>query len=316
LHHHEAKLNICINRQPVNTPWGGGAHFFNAFHTFAPQITNVPMQKGFLPNHFDVILLAGLDGDGPNISLEQALAYKAYIARDGKDVKIVLRANENDARKGTNNVDKRWMAAFQIADGVVFVSHWLRQYFAEKGYYSDKDTVIINGVDSEIFKPAKKLDNDLINIVTHHWSNNPLKGFDFYDKLDQFVGLNRDKYSFTYIGRDRDSFKNTKVVKPLVGKALGAELGKYDIYLSASRADPLPNHILESLACELPTYVHIDGGGAVEAAGKSHAYSTWEDFLAILKSKDFAHNDAIQLTDWKTCIQQYISYFEVLNANS
>jgi hypothetical protein len=32
----------------------------------------------------------------------------------------------------------------------------------------------------------------------------------------------------------------------MFGKELGDELGKYDVYASASRFDPGPNHIIES----------------------------------------------------------------------
>ena len=46
-----------------------------------------------------------------------------------------------------------------------------------------------------------------------------MKGFDFYNQLDEFVGEN-DEFTFTYIGREIGSFKNTNVVEPLFGEAL------------------------------------------------------------------------------------------------
>ena len=43
---------------------------------------------------------------------------------------------------------------------------------------------------------AAKINNKKVNIVTHHWSDNYLKGFDVYDKLDEFVKENND-FTFT-----------------------------------------------------------------------------------------------------------------------
>lgn len=302
-----------INRQPINSAWGGGAHFFNAFHRFIPVLTGQQLAPANLMcDPVSVILLAGLVNDGSGCSFEQALAYRDLMRSCGHSVKIVVRVNENDARKGTSGTDEAWMHACFLADGAVFVSHWLRQYFKSKGYYRKSDTVIVNGVDREIFKPSEKLDNGLINIVTHHWSNHPLKGFDVYDQLDEYVGKHSDRFSFTYIGRERNSFKHSRVIKPLYGRVLGEELGKYDIYVSASRFDPSPNHCLEALACELPTYVHKDGGGAVELCGGSHSYDDWEHLKSIIEGHDYAANTAIQLNSWKDCVQEYVDYFQSL----
>jgi glycosyltransferase involved in cell wall biosynthesis len=186
----------------------------------------------------------------------------------------------------------------------VFLSHWLKDYYTEKDIKCKKSHVILNGVDRNIYKPRQKFNNGKVNIVTHHWSNNQLKGFDIYEQLDEFVGKNSDKYSFTYIGRDRFTFKNTNVIRPMFGEKLGEELGKYDVYISASRFDPGPNHILESLACKIPTYVHNAGGGCVEFAGKEFSFSTLEQFISKI-SESSKMNDCSVLRSWEDCVKQY-----------
>ena len=123
-----------------------------------------------------------------------------------------------------------------------------------------------------------------------------------YDKLDEFVGNNKD-FTFTYIGRDRGSFKNTNIIAPLHGKNLYNELKKYDIYISGSRFDPGPNHILESLACNLPTYVHEEGGGCVEFAGNTHTFNSFVDLRKVLEGKIFKQN-ITKAYNWKESIQK------------
>ena len=134
-----------------------------------------------------------------------------------------------------------------------------------------------------------------------------MKGFDVYDKIDEFVGEN-DNFTFTYIGRENGTFKNTKVVRPLFGEALGRELGRYDLYISASKYDPGPNHILESLACKIPTYVHENGGGCVEFAGENMCFTNFEQLLNIIFSKKY-ENNTLDPDSWEDCLD---AYFEII----
>ena len=301
-------MRIYINRASIQGPWGGGAHFINAAHeyinTFGHQVEATSSNAS--P---DVILLAGIDNDGKGISAEQAIMYKS-IMNNQRDVKIVLRVNENDARKGTNHVDSKLVEISKHIDGTVFVSDWLKDYFLRRGWACQNYKVIKNGVNREIFYSQQKLNNNKTNLVTHHWSDNYMKGFDIYDEIDKFIGTPEgSNYTFTYIGRDRGTFKNTSVIKPLYGKKLGEELGKYDVYVSASRFDPGPNHVIESIACQIPTYVHSDGGGSVEFAGKEFCYSTWKELKTILLERKFKNNEQ-NFSDWKTCIENYVKFFE------
>lgn len=285
--------------------------FTKALHEWLPQQGHEVIPAESMTVAPDVILLTGLDNDGHGgISAEQAISYKMLMEAHGRDVKLVLRVNENDARKGTAHVDSYLMKLFPHMDGIVFVSDWLHRYFAEKGWSGGNCKVIYNGVDQSVFKRLDATPNNLNNIVAHHWSDNYMKGFDIYEKLDEWIGKNPG-FTFTYIGRDRGTFKNTKVIKPLSGKRLGEELGKYDVYVSASRFDPGPNHILEALACGMPTFVHKDGGGCVEFAGADHAYSNWDELEALLVAGAWNGNsNAIRLSSWQTCVQEYSTFLE------
>lgn len=307
-------MQVYINRRVHRGPYGGGNLFVKAYHELAPKTSGVEVlinQDGSI--NPEVILLAGLENEYPDISAEQAIMYKSYVK---PDCQLILRVNENDARKGTSHMDDILLKISEHVDGTVFVSEWLQNYFMEKGWVCKNNTVIYNGVDREIFKPYPKLNNGKVNIVAHHWSDNRMKGADIYEELDKFIGENSDKFTFTYIGRHQCDFKHTKVVKPLSGQALGEELGKYDVYVSASRFDPGPNHILEALACELPTYVHKDGGGCVEFAGENAVYERFNHLAlylnahADMRAPSLAAINTFTPPSWQDCVKKYNDFLE------
>jgi hypothetical protein len=301
-------MKIYINRNSVVGPWGGGAHWINAMHELTPKFGHSICD---LENEPNILLAAGIDPDQQKMSANTCLHYKWNEARHGKKVKVFLRVNDNDARKGTNGVDAELIRLSEFVDGTIFVSEWLKDYFDEKGWKCKNNTVIVNGVDKEIFKPGMKMNNGRLNIVAHHWSNNPMKGFDIYDALDEWVGKNPD-VTFTYVGRERGTFKNSTVVPPLSGKKLGDELSKHDLYVSASRHDPGPNHVIESISCGLPTYVHVDGGGAVEFAGSEHSFSTFEEFISVIEraKKGMFTFNTTTFNDWKHCVEKFVRFMD------
>ena len=124
---------------------------------------------------------------------------------------------------------------------------------------------------------------DKINLVTHHWSNNWMKGFDIYTELDKFLE-NRNDIAFTYIGRYYDGYvpRNTKLIPPLYGKNLGDELRKYDIYITAARWEACGMHHIEGACCGLPVLYHKNGGGINESS-KNYGIE-YHDIPSLLES--------------------------------
>ncbi len=291
---------LFMNRKPVDGPWGGGNLFYKAISENANVFGFRVIYE--LEANIDVILMCDPRPGNTNVSINEIASYKKLYP----NTKVVHRVNECDARKGTHGVDEMLQKSSAIVDDTIFVSHWIRKYHVDSSeglYKGGRHYVIVNGVDKSHFYKSSSTSNK-IRLVTHHWSNNILKGFDIYNKIDNFVGKN-DQYTFTYIGRDQGTFKNTEVVAPLFGKELGACLSKHDVYISGSRYDPGPNHILEALACSIPTYSHADGGGAAEFAGDIHTYT---DILSLLKKKEFKRNSYMPCS-WETCCKLYFDVF-------
>jgi len=296
-------MKILINRRPIIGPWGGGNHFVRALcDTFINAGHEVVHH--FCDN-IDVIFMQDPRYDEIKISVNEIIHYK----KQNPKTVVVHRVNECDARKNTNDVDVLLRECSKYTDHTVFVSEWMQKYHLGLGWNSPNYSWIYNGVDYNIFKPNNKFNNGKINVVTHHWSDNYLKGFDAYEFIDDLCA-EHPNLTFTYIGRERGTFNNARIIDPLYGEQLGAELGKYDVYISGSKFDPGPNHILESLACKIPTYVHINGGGAVEFAGASHSYSSLEELKALLLSNAFIENKFIPVS-WEKCM---MSYLDLLNA--
>jgi glycosyltransferase involved in cell wall biosynthesis len=305
-------MRAYLNVSPVEGPWGGGNQWTKSFLAYLAEVGHTLTDRGA-----HVFVIGSLDGDAKHPSAEDVVKHvRSHAPRS----RIVLRVNENDARKGTTHVDLRLRKLSSEVDGVVFVSQWLKDYFKNFGWDCTNNAVIHNGVDKDVFRKrgfgdkmrasrVSKRYHGKVNIVAHHWSDNPLKGADVYESIDGFVGVN-PQFTFTYFGRTKSSLANSYVVPPAPADSLGRLLGRYDVYVSGSRHDPGPNHILESLACGLPTYVHKEGGGCVEFAGVSHSFDDWPELERILRSGTYAPNDSFELPTWRECAARYVEFME------
>ncbi len=296
---------MLINRRPVNGPWGGGNNFTRALFELAPKYGFEPTTK--LTDDVGVIFMIDPRYDELGISLNEVASFKMHKP----NTKVVYRINECDKRKGeSNSVDPLINITSQFSDICIFISDWIRDYHVNQTWKCQKNVVIYSGVNTEHFSQTST-ESQKIRIVTHHWSDNPLKGQDIYEMLDQWLDLNPD-FEFTYIGRTNARLKNTRIIPPLFGKALGEQLAKHDVYVSASRFDPGPNHIIESLACKIPTYAHVDSGGAVEMVGDDHTYTTFDDLDKILSRRVYEMNNVFVPYDWDECMKRYFEQISKL----
>lgn len=193
---------------------------------------------------------------------EKVLPVLKYIKKKKhRKTKILQRVNISDISKNVNNQDKVVFKINRYADETIFISNWLANYFLKKGF-NKKYQVIYNGCNEEYFYPNNKKElGEVINLVTHHWSSNWMKGFDIYTELDKIIE-DRNDINFTYVGNYYNEFtpKNTKIIPPLYGMELGNELRKHDIYLTAARWESCGMHHIEGARCGLPVLFHKDGG--------------------------------------------------------
>jgi len=183
------------------------------------------------------------------------------------------RVNECDARKGTDVMDELLAGANKLADFTVFVSDWLRQYHLARWFDASlPHAVIPNGADPAVFHPigAEHFGpGQPFRLVTHHWSDNWMKGFDVYREVDDLVaGGKLPGTELWVIGRwpKEIRWKAARTHGAVQGPELGGLLRRCHVYLTASRWEPGPMHPIEGAQCGLPVIYHEDGGGTVELA--------------------------------------------------
>jgi predicted glycosyltransferase len=174
-----------------------------------------------------------------------------------------------------------------MADLVVFPSAWAR----DRAAINNKNLAVIPNAplnDFIVERESYKLGNP-IRLVTHHWSNNTMKGFDVYEELDNFCKKS-GKFTFTFIGRKPDDVLLQNHIPPQDIQGLVDLLPKHDIYITASRQEAGANHVLEAMGMGLPVLYHSDGGSINEYCNeRGLAYDNARMLIEILEKEDL-HN--------------------------
>lgn len=282
------RARIAFNMKPTSSPWGGG-------NQWVGQMVRYLSAQGWatafdLRGKVDCILMVdprvgGRVGFGP----EEIHAYKLRFP----DVPCLHRVNECDQRKGTAFMDELLERANKVADFTVFVSQWLLEYHASRWFERARPhEVIMNGADPGVFHPAGAevfAPGQVLRLVTHHWSDNWLKGFDVYQEVDGLIASGRlPDTELWVIGRwpRQLRWQATKTHGPVQGSALASLLRQGHAYLTASRWDPGPMHPIEGAQCGLPVIYHEDGGGIVELGRRFGVAFRHDVRAAILEARD------------------------------
>jgi glycosyltransferase involved in cell wall biosynthesis len=258
---------VAFNLRPVRGPWGGSRAFVVQLATY---LTRLGYEVGFdLAGDVDVIILVDPRVDslkpwGPR----EIAAYKAAHGR----TRVLHRVNECDQRKATDFMDGLLREANAVADYTVFISEWLRDYHSARWFDVERPhRAIYNGADPRVFHPvgAARYDGDgPFQLVTHHWSDNPLKGFDVYQEVDRLIADGGLKDTVLWvIGRWPAGlrWRGATAWPATQGVDLARKLRLCHAYLTASRWEPGGMHHVEGAQCGLPLIYHEDGGGIVEA---------------------------------------------------
>ena len=300
-------MKVFFNRVPRNEPYGGGNQFLV---TMVNHLVECGHEVTFhLEEGVDAIFLMDPRPGDIGYSIQHVGHYKQQFPQ----TKILHRINECDKRKGTNFMDDLLMSSAALADEVVFISQWLSDYFVKKGFNSAHH-VVYNGCDLDHFSSdSEKLFNPRRpRLVTHHWSDNWLKGFDLYTQIDKYL-QDHDDFEFTYVGRYNSEYSPiaTNIVDPLHGKALGDELRQHDIYVTASRWEPCGMHHVEGAASGLPIIFHSDTGGIKELCLRhGEEYVQFDEFLVSLKKisenyKEYVDKIDRNYLDINRCVSEY-----------
>ena len=177
------KLKIAINIKNINNSYGGGNQFLNCLTSHLKKKKFI-IKNNLQDSDIDIILLIDPRSRHPlsNFTIGQIFRYVKY---KNPNALVVHRVNECDERKNTNFMNKLLKFSNNIADHTVFTSRWLKKLdVSQKG----PSSLIYNGPDKVIFYPRKyKKIYPPYKIITHHWSDNWMKGFDTYKKIDDLI---------------------------------------------------------------------------------------------------------------------------------
>ena len=127
-----------------------------------------------------------------------------------------------------------------------------------------------NRLAEKIFNPEGRADlrqGERINLVTHHWSTNVMKGFDLYERMDQVLRQEpfSNLFTFTLIGNVPPgfTFTRTRLIPPCAGMELASNLKECHAYLTGTRNEPGGNHYIEAMRCGLPV-LYLESGSTAE----------------------------------------------------
>ncbi len=317
-------MKVAIGYRIQSGPWGGGNRFAISLaeHLHANGHQTV---FNLSDDDIDIILLTDPRWRSPSVSFSAGAITRYLLMRNPRAL-VVHRINECDERKGTKGMNTSLVYANWCADFTVFVGSWMLDLPVWRQCLRTPHSVILNGADVGFFNPQgiERWDGKSpFRLVTHHWGGNWMKGFDIYQRIDELLVSPeyKGKIEFSYVGNVPRgfSFKNARLVAPLDGAALAAELKRHHGYVTASINEPGGNHQNEAGACGLPLLYRRSGCLPEYCEGFGIPFDE-HDFEVALRQMYADYRSLIAaMPAWphfsdRTC-RQYLSLFENLLKN-
>lgn len=288
----ETKKNVFINFKPnPAVAYGGGnisVHYIISHLNIRTSDFNVVYE---LSDNIDAYLIIDpfKSRDGfKKYSLQNVIDHRNKLPLTSRG-KLVIRVNDCDITRSLNPARSREneiIKHFTEIDYFIFNSNFIKEYYESKLKKlrllipEYKSTVIINGCCPQTFQSLPKSDcSRKLKIVTHHWSNNPNKGYQTYYNLWKYVNDHPElNIEFVFIGKSSpEEFSKMPIIGPLVPTQINKELNSCHVYITDSRYDSCPNHVIEAISCGLPILYSNVPGGAKELCTMS-SYTIGEMF--------------------------------------
>jgi len=283
-----------FNRMPVSGPWGGGNKTLTSLAARLQEMGHTV--TGEPRSDIDVIFCVDPRQSPTGVTYQDLFSYAA-----AKKIPIIQRVGDVGTH-GKPDLTYLVRMSTALSDRVIFTSEWARDYIG----CVRESTVIPNGA-LPIFFSKRRDDrqcSERPRIVTHHWSNNPMKGLSVYETLLSAVEKGQIDVDFTYIGRSSDALASV-TVPPVDADKLAVSLPEHDIYLSASLWEAGANHILEAMACGLPVIYSRDGGSIPEyCSGRGIAFGSSDEIITAVQRV---------VADYRSFREQSLSYTRTID---
>lgn len=305
-------MKICIAHKVVQGPWGGG-------NSFSDQLALFLRNRGhYVVNDFvsdiDVILLIDPRPTETH-TFQMAMDYK----QKNPDVKIIHRVNDTDKARpyGPPVREEFFLEINKQTDHTIFISEWVRDHYIKLGFNPDHpNTVVVNGCSPNYYYPKENVIQNPVKLITHHWSDGPLKGFDVYNYLDEILP-DQPVLEFTYLGRYNRDYqpKNINLIPPQEPKEIGNILREHHIYITAARWEACGMHHIEAARCGLPILYHEEGGAVPEVCkrhgiGFSDVESMFRGMQKLIDNYDeYRDNIDYDYLSMDRCCEEYERIF-------
>lgn len=304
-------MKVYFNRRPTPGPWGGGSKvLFAIIEECLARNHEVYFEEAIRnSNNFDILFCID---PRPN----QSVDYKEVLFKKSQNpgTKLVQRIGDLGTH-GKPELFSLLRAIVRFPDVIIFPSEWARNYLSPPE--NKRCHVIPNAPLQQFIIPRQsKTFPEKLNIVSHHWSNNSLKGFEVYKSLDDYC-ISTGKATFTFIGRKPDNISLTNYVPPQDVDGLVSKLPEHHIYVTASKQEAGANHVLEAMALGLPVLYHKDGGSINEyCKNYGVVYENFDGLIHIIENKkdelqSIANSTAYQRSS-KDMAKEYVDLFESL----
>jgi len=301
-------MKVYFNRRPVAGPWGGGSKVLSSIIDECKRRNHdVFFEEEIYKDKFD--LLFCVDPRPTNF-----VSYSDLLTHKKNNSRIIQRIGDLGTH-GKPELFELVKKTSEISDALIFPSSWARDYLDSK----NKNSFIIHNAPLPQFNVSKdknKSYESKIKLVSHHWSDNQNKGFEIYQKLDDYC-RSSNKFEFTYIGRKPNNVPFLKHLPPQDVNGLVSELPKHHIYITASKLEAGANHVLEALACHLPVFYHSLGGSINEYCdGYGYQYDNFEELIYKLENSTNSFKTLFNQMNYtrnsKQMAKEYVDFFERL----
>jgi glycosyltransferase involved in cell wall biosynthesis len=271
-------MRIYFNRRPVSGPWGGGSKVISS-------IAEECLKRGheiFFEEEiaqrarFDLLFCTDPRPHGD-------LSFADLVDRRNRDkCKLIQRIGDLGTHGKPELFDLVKLTS-SISDALVFPSNWAKSTLSS----ANRNAHVVSNAPRKEFVAAQKreIDYSIVRLVSHHWSNNAMKGFEVYQMLDEYCKSKPD-VEFTFVGRKPDNVLLTNHVPPLDTNGLIKELPRHNVYLTASKQEAGANHVLEAMALGLPVLYHKDGGSINEyCEGRGISYDNLDSLIDVIDNR-------------------------------
>ena len=276
-------MNICILFDTVDVPTGGGNQFLKAL---IAELARMGHDVSTRPTTAtEVVLLNGFNyASGRRLRVRQVaelrhsgrmslvgrvlpLSYFKTLSRRGPVLVHRVDGVPELTRGHRTAADGVQPAVNRLADHTIFQSQFCRTSFLEYGGDpSKRSSVVNNGVDPDIFFPARNAPSTerVLRLVAASWSPNRRKGFATLASLSK---VPRTQVVFAGNWCPEVDPERVELAGVLRSHELAELMRTAHALVHAAWNEPCSNTIVEAMACGLPV-VYRDSGGNAELVGE------------------------------------------------